>query len=166
MSVSLKQMRVALNSGRQQLLSSCRTPGSLSRARWYATQNLAKGGRPFAYTWLTKTAEETVSKINLSELSIFKLNDTRHQMIFCPGFLQRLWAQLQPLLSLSFSLPQASPTGLILLALSSRNSSVAFTETHRGAILSMPLQPWLIHSQILQPKTQIQVSLKGCRFWQ
>jgi hypothetical protein len=90
MSMRFKQMRVALNSGRQ-LLSSCRTPGSLGRAnRWYATQNLTKGGRPFAYTWLTKTAEETVSKINMSELSIFKLNDTRHQMIFCPGFLQRL----------------------------------------------------------------------------
>ncbi|KAJ5834937.1 hypothetical protein N7447_000963 [Penicillium robsamsonii] len=62
-------MRVTLNSRRQQLLGSCKVPGSLSRAnRWYATQNLAKGGRPFAYTWLTKTAEETTPDDILSRL--------------------------------------------------------------------------------------------------
>ncbi|KAJ5429825.1 hypothetical protein N7491_006841 [Penicillium cf. griseofulvum] len=44
-------------------------PGSLGRAnRWYATQNLAKGGRPFAYTWLTNTAEETTPDDILSRL--------------------------------------------------------------------------------------------------
>ncbi|KAJ5436405.1 hypothetical protein N7445_007290 [Penicillium cf. griseofulvum] len=64
-----KQMRVILNSGRHQLPGLCRTPGSLGRAnRWYATQNLAKGGRPFAYTWLTNTAEETTPDDILSRL--------------------------------------------------------------------------------------------------
>lgn len=52
-----KQMRVALNSGRRQLGGSTQVPGSFGRAnRWYATH-----GRPLAHTWLTKTAEETVS---------------------------------------------------------------------------------------------------------
>lgn len=77
-----KQMRVVLNSGRWQLRGLCKAPGSFHHVnRWYATQNLAKGG-PFAYTWLTKTAEETVSKINISILLIFKLNINRPQMIF------------------------------------------------------------------------------------
>lgn len=89
MSMRFKEMRVALNPGRRQLLDSCKASKSLGRAnRWYATQNLAKGGRPFAYTWLTKTAEETVSKINISTLLEFKLNNVRPQMIFCPVFLQ------------------------------------------------------------------------------
>ncbi|EKV07312.1 ATPase, F0/V0 complex, subunit C [Penicillium digitatum] len=62
-------MRVALNSGRWQLLSSCKAPGSLGRGdRWYTTQNLAKDGRPLAYTWLTKTAEETTPDDILSSL--------------------------------------------------------------------------------------------------
>lgn len=90
MSMRFKQMRVALNSGRWQLRGSCKVPGSFHHAnRWYATQNLAQGG-PFAYTWLTKTAEETVSKISIPILSIFNLNNNRPQMIFWPGFLQGL----------------------------------------------------------------------------
>lgn len=81
-----KQMRAALNFGRWQLPGSFQAPGSLGRAnRWYATH-----GRPFAYTWLTKTAEETVSKIHISAPLIFKLNDKRPQMIFCLVFLQGL----------------------------------------------------------------------------
>ncbi|KAJ5514203.1 hypothetical protein N7463_003755 [Penicillium fimorum] len=69
MSFGSKQMRVTLNSGRQRLLGSCKVSGSLSRAnRWYATQNLAKGGRPFAFTWLTKTTEETTPDDILSRL--------------------------------------------------------------------------------------------------
>lgn len=64
MSVRFKQMRVALNSGRWQLGGSIQAPGSFGRAnRWYATH-----GRPLAHTWLTKTAEETVSKIHMSAL--------------------------------------------------------------------------------------------------
>lgn len=86
-----KQMRVAFTSGRWQLLGSCKAPKSLGRAnRWYATQNLAKGGRPFAYTWLTKTAEQTVSKINPLTPLESKLNSPRPQMIFYPVFLQGL----------------------------------------------------------------------------
>ncbi|KAJ5960325.1 uncharacterized protein N7479_007475 [Penicillium vulpinum] len=62
-------MRIALNSGRRQLLGPCKVLGSLDRAiRSYATQNLAKGGRPLAYTWLTKTAEETSPDDILSNL--------------------------------------------------------------------------------------------------
>ncbi|KAI2703725.1 hypothetical protein DTO013E5_1593 [Penicillium roqueforti] len=69
MSMRFKQMRVAFTSGRWQLLGSCKAPKSLGRAnRWYATQNLAKGGRPFAYTWLTKTAEQTTPDDILSSL--------------------------------------------------------------------------------------------------
>ncbi|CAG7964267.1 unnamed protein product [Penicillium nalgiovense] len=68
MSMRFKQMRVALNSGRWQLRGSCKAPGSFHHAnRWYATQNLAQGG-PFAYTWLTKTAEETTPDDILARL--------------------------------------------------------------------------------------------------
>ena len=155
LSMKSKQMRVVLNSRCWQLRGSRKASGSFHHAnRLYATQNLAKGG-PFAYTWLTKTAEETVSKINISMPLIIKLNNSRHQMMFWPVFLQGLWAhQLRPLLYLSSSSPQASPTGLILLVLSCHNLSVAFTATPQAKILSTPLQPWLMHSRILHPKTQ------------
>ncbi|CAI7597952.1 unnamed protein product [Penicillium glandicola] len=69
MSMRFDQMRVALNSGHRRLLSSYQAPRSLGHSnRWYATQNLARGGRPFAYTWLTKTAEETTPDDILSSL--------------------------------------------------------------------------------------------------
>ncbi|CAI7613684.1 unnamed protein product [Penicillium palitans] len=64
MSMRFKQMRAALNFGRWQLPGSFQAPGSFGRAnRWYATH-----GRPFAYTWLTKTAEETTPDDILSSL--------------------------------------------------------------------------------------------------
>ncbi|KAK4864446.1 hypothetical protein LT330_009709 [Penicillium expansum] len=69
MPMRFKQMRVALNSGHRQLLSSCKAPGTLGRAnRWYATQNPARDGRPLAYTWLTKTGEEITPDDILSSL--------------------------------------------------------------------------------------------------
>lgn len=84
--MGFKQMRAALNPGRWQLPGSFQAPGSFSRAnRRYATH-----GRPLAYTWLTKTAEETVSKTHISALLKFKLNNKRPQMIFCLVFLQGL----------------------------------------------------------------------------
>ncbi|KAJ5773409.1 hypothetical protein N7457_008305 [Penicillium paradoxum] len=64
-----KQMSGVLTSGRQQLLGSYKAPGNFGRVtRWYATQHLAKVGRPLAYTWLTKTAEETTPDDILSNL--------------------------------------------------------------------------------------------------
>ncbi|CAG7924678.1 unnamed protein product [Penicillium olsonii] len=66
-----RQMRSLLRSKRQWLPRTYQTrhlESVTSGTRCYATQSSSKAGRPFAYTWLTKAAQETTPEDILSSL--------------------------------------------------------------------------------------------------